>query len=69
MVVWVGIHKGGKTSLVAQRLHVAGYSGKPLPSTPKKNLWKQHSAARRLRLPMHTWLLQCKNFLKRMGRC
>ena len=61
MVVWVGIHKRrkiviGGSGWKRHRLHVAGHSGKPLPSAPRKNLWKQHSAVRRLRLPI--WLLQ-----------
>ena len=56
----MGVHKGRKTiiapsGLKGQRLRVAGHSGKLLPFTPRNSLWKQHSAARRQRLPI--WLL------------
>ena len=49
MVVWTGIHKGRKTSLVAssgwkrQRLCLAGYSRKYCFSHQGRTLWKQHS--------------------------
>ena len=58
---WYGsvFMKEKKMSLVApdgnvNRIHVAGHSGTPLPSTAaRQNLWTQHSAARRLRLPVY----------------
>ena len=53
MVVWVVWDVIGGSGWKRQRRHVAGHPGKPLPSTPRKNVWKQHSAARRLRLPIY----------------
>ena len=63
---WYGpaIHHEGRQNVIGcsglkrQRLRVVGHSGKLLASTPRKSLWKQHSAARRQRLPMHIRLLQ-----------
>ena len=63
MVVWVGIHKRrenviGGSGWKRQRLHVAGYSGKPLPSIPRKNVCMETTFGCKTTTFAQIWLVQ-----------